>query len=167
MKHKKTVGDFSLWEQFRHSIKPLSPKHKEALPSPQEKHAPKRLQNRPKIEKTLEISLSISPSSETFDFSIQKLLRIRKVCIEARLDLHGYTRQEAAVVLQRFINTAQDRGYEWILVITGKGDRQNPQTLRKLVPYWLNQMPQIVGYGSAKHRDGGEGAYYVKIRKKR
>lgn len=97
---------------------------------------------------------------------------------EARIDLHGMTLAEAHPELIRFILNAQDRGLRLVLVITGKGkvrDDTGPipvrtGVLRHQVPAWLHQMPLgpvVQQVAPAHYRHGGEGAYYVYLRRAR
>lgn len=48
-------------------------------------------------------------------------VRAGKITIDARLDLHGDTVDQARARVQAFVLGAVDRGYRCILVITGKG----------------------------------------------
>lgn len=93
---------------------------------------------------------------------------------EARLDLHGMTLAEAHPELMHFILSSQAAGKRLVLVITGKGRGEHgplptrPGALRHNVPIWLHQMPlaPIVQQVQAAHlRHGGEGAYYVYLRR--
>jgi len=176
MVKKRQVQDLNLWEQFRHTIKPLDEKHRQTIIEPVTPNVPSPYFKMDSLRSPSHSYISrgehnpfrddlIAPSTILSDRDIRKQLRVKKVCVEARLDLHGFTRQEALLKLQRFIVEAQQRRHEWILIITGKGQSDNPHTLRKLVPLWLEQISQVNGYASAKQRDGGNGAYYVRIRK--
>jgi DNA-nicking Smr family endonuclease len=94
--------------------------------------------------------------------SLEKLKR-GKMRPEARLDLHGHTRDDAFAALSRFIVASQTRGVRVALVITGRSG-----ILREEVPRWLtvtSLRPRILGVAEAKPRDGGAGALYVMIRK--
>lgn len=93
---------------------------------------------------------------------------------EARLDLHGMTLAVAQPELQDFILSCHARGMRLVLVITGKGRGDHgplptrPGALRHHVPIWLQQPPlsRVVMQANAAHlRHGGEGAYYVYLRK--
>ena len=88
------------------------------------------------------------------------------------------TLQQAHPELVRFILTAQTRGLRLVLVITGKGQREDPYdpmprrrgVLKSQVPLWLRTPPvaQAVLQVSEAHRShGGEGAYYVYLRRRR
>ncbi len=101
-----------------------------------------------------------------------------KLIPEARIDLHGLTLAEAHPELNRFIMTSYARGLRLVLVITGKGSKEDPYdpaprrrgVLKVQVPIWLKMAPlaQIVLQTSPAHiRHGGEGAYYVYLRRNR
>lgn len=90
--------------------------------------------------------------------------------IEGRLDLHGMTQDAAHAQLIAFVCRAWDAGKRCVLVITGKGGRTGPGVLRREVPRWLNQAPlreRIIGISQARQKDGGDGALYVLIRRRR
>jgi DNA-nicking Smr family endonuclease len=97
---------------------------------------------------------------------------------QARLDLHGMTRERAHPALTGFILRAQAEGKRLVLVITGKGkDRDDggpiPERagiLRHSVPQWLAQPPlaqAVLQVSPAHARHGGGGAYYVYLRRRR
>ena len=97
-----------------------------------------------------------------------------KLAPEARLDLHGMTLAVAHPELIRFILSCHDNGHRLVLVITGKGKGDHgplptrPGALRHQVPHWLH-MPPLSGIVQqvtpAHYRHGGEGAYYVYLRR--
>lgn len=100
--------------------------------------------------------------------------------IEARIDLHGMRQKEAHEALRRFLISAQSRGHRNVLVITGKGSArrsddpwwqstEEPGVLRRLVPQWLMRAdlrPLIIGVETAHRSHGGEGALYVRLKRK-
>lgn len=171
---KKGVKDQALWEHLRNSIIPLKDKYRHTIfpvgettlktHHIQESRVKSHFENQ-LLDLSLDVSSFPGQQSHSMGQSHRKKIRVRKVCIEARLDLHGLTRASALEILQRFVVQAQLRGHEWILVITGKGRDENPATLRKLLPQWLDQISQVGGYAPAKPKDGGSGAYYVRIRR--
>jgi DNA-nicking Smr family endonuclease len=101
-------------------------------------------------------------------------LRRGQMKLEAYLDLHGLRQSEAQAQLTRFLTDAHHAGRRCVLVITGKGTR-NPQTgeegvLRRMVPFWLEMpplSPLILSHCPARQKDGGDGAVYVLLRRKR
>ena len=95
-----------------------------------------------------------------------------KVVIEGRLDLHGMIQTEAYRQLLGFLERAYFYGKRTVLIITGKGSTQNGEIgiLRQAVPRWLNEQPikgWIRGFDYATPSDGGEGALYILLRRRR
>lgn len=98
--------------------------------------------------------------------------------VAARIDLHGMRQHQAHDALMRFILDAHANDARLVLVITGKGksgrdDRVMSErevgVLRRIVPHWLSEpsLRQVVlGYEGASIRHGGEGAIYVRLRKR-
>lgn len=97
---------------------------------------------------------------------------------EGRIDLHGMTMAEAHPELIAFILGAQAVGKRLVLVITGKGrqrDDGGPMparqgVLRHQVPQWLSLPPlssAVLQITPAHIRHGGDGAYYVYLRRHR
>ena len=93
---------------------------------------------------------------------------------QARLDLHGMTLAEAHPELIHFILSARARGLRLVLVITGKGRGDHgplptrPGALRHHVPIWTRAAPlnaAVQQIKAAHHCHGGEGAYYVYLRR--
>ena len=115
------------------------------------------------------------------DRSTEKRVRRGKLDLDARIDLHGLTQDQALSSLTHFLRMAWSEGYRNVLVITGKGishrEREGdpweypekPGVLRRKLPEWLGnpQLSQWVsGYSSAHTRHGGAGAFYVTLRVK-
>lgn len=112
-------------------------------------------------------------------------LRRGRLAIEDRLDLHGLTRAEAHGALAAFVRRCHAADRRLVLVITGKGggsggggpwsDESRPGrpgdgVLRRSVPRWLADPPLrgiIAAIHPAHPRDGGAGALYVLLRRRR
>ena len=106
-----------------------------------------------------------------------KKIRIEKI---KRIDLHGYTLEEANKAIETFIKKCFDNNVTKIIVITGKGLRSknisNPYLSKDLsilkysVPEFietnnfLNKM--IIEMADAKIEDGGSGAFYIFLKNK-
>jgi DNA-nicking Smr family endonuclease len=97
-----------------------------------------------------------------------------------KLDLHGFSLEEANKKVLKFINDSYDRGYKKLLVITGKGLRsnfdKNPYFSRDLnilknsVPDFIKNheiSKKITKIAKATIKDGGEGAIYIFLKKTR
>ena len=91
--------------------------------------------------------------------------------VEATLDLHGHTQDEAHAALGAFLAAAEARALRCVLVITGKGlTKVTGGVLRNQVPRWLNEpanRARILAFDYAQPRHGGLGALYVLMRRKR
>ncbi len=99
-------------------------------------------------------------------------LRRGQLAIDARLDLHGMIQQEAFRALSLFLEESQESGARCVLVITGKGLKPDGSTgvLRDALPGWLNRVelrPLVLALSHAQPRDGGQGAFYVLLRRNR
>ncbi len=125
--------------------------------------------------------LSKSPPLSDFDKRKARKLGSGQIAIDARIDLHGLRQSEAHAALRRFLYSAYSQGHRWVLVITGKGARQNrdrddepwtiapiePGVLKRNVPGWLSEPDLraiVVSFKTASARHGGEGALYVQVR---
>jgi DNA-nicking Smr family endonuclease len=125
-----------------------------------------------------------NPLLSTIDPRKLKKLAKGRTDIEARLDLHGLRQSDAHADLRRFLRHCYDRGLKHVLIITGKGrsedhaaipysetlDRPLRGVLRRNVPQWLAEPDLraiVVGFTSASTRHGGDGAFYVELRRKR
>jgi len=89
---------------------------------------------------------------------------------EARVDLHGMTQSQAHAELNNFIAECRMADCRTVLVITGKGSVREGGVLRRMVPHWLNQPPlreMVIAIEQATPRDGGAGAYYLLLRRRR
>jgi DNA-nicking Smr family endonuclease len=105
----------------------------------------------------------------------RKLVRERER-IDATIDLHGMRQADAEIALRGFIRAAAGRGDRNVLVITGKGLRsattnryETPGVLRQAVPRWLggrDLAPLIGGWSHASREHGGEGALYVRLKRR-
>ena len=89
--------------------------------------------------------------------------------IDDRLDLHGMTEAIAHRALLKFVSAAHFSSYRTLLIITGKGTA-GQGVLRRKVPHWLKEPPladKILAITEASPKDGGSGALYVRMRRKR
>ena len=96
-----------------------------------------------------------------------------------KLDLHGFSLNEANKEVKKFIIESFNKGYKKLLIITGKGTRSkshnNPYLSEKLsilqnsVPEYINSddmlVEKITKISKASLEDGGAGAIYVFLKK--
>ncbi|HRY26847.1 MAG: Smr/MutS family protein [Geminicoccaceae bacterium] len=110
------------------------------------------------------------PASHGIDRRTLQRLGRGLVPIDARLDLHGMTQEEAHRHLGFFLAHHQRRGARCILVITGIGERSTGGILRTMTPRWLAEPPnaqRVIAHAPAQRHHGGAGALYVLLRRLR
>ena len=96
-----------------------------------------------------------------------------------KLDLHGLSLNEANKIVKKFVIQSFEEGYRKLLIITGKGLRskihKNPylseqmNVLKHSVPEFIKNdedlLEKISSISTADLKDGGEGAFYIFLRK--
>tara|TARA_Y100000389_G_C17338282_1_gene451856 strand:+ start:387 stop:902 length:516 start_codon:yes stop_codon:yes gene_type:complete len=111
------------------------------------------------------------------DFVHKKNIRYEKI---KKIDLHGYTIEEANNAIEQFIQKSFDENVTKIIVITGKGLRskniENPYLSKDLsilkysVPEYIESNKRltqlIIETTDAKIEDGGSGAFYIYLKNK-
>ena len=103
--------------------------------------------------------------------------KIKKKIIK-KIDLHGFSLENANKVTEEFITQSFEEGINKIIVITGKGLRskndENPYISKNLsilkysVPEFIkssvNLMKIIKNINEADIEDGGKGAFYIYLK---
>ncbi len=166
----KPETDKAVWRSVTSDVKPLRgrgkpaavPAHKDSGASTTRPTAPKSLpSNRPTA--TAPLPLGRAPG---VDRRTAERLRRGQMPLEARLDLHGHSRESAHTALNGFLAAAWETGRRAVLIVTGKGQG----ILKDAVPRWLNEQPnrgRILLVAQAQPKDGGGGALYVLLRRRR
>jgi len=97
------------------------------------------------------------------------------------IDLHGYSLDDANLAIKDFITKSYKSGINKLIVVTGKGlhsdQDKDPYVSKKLgilkysVPEYIKNnfelMEVINSMEKAKIEDGGEGAFYIYLKKKK
>jgi DNA-nicking Smr family endonuclease len=109
--------------------------------------------------------------------NLKRKLQRGRIDIDGTIDLHGMRQAEAHAALSRFVHARAARGDRTILVITGKGLKKlgrdaatiiDTGVLRTMLPIWLGEpalAPLVAGWDAAAQGHGGEGAFYVRLRR--
>ena len=111
------------------------------------------------------------------DSDHKKNIRYEKI---KKIDLHGYTIEEANKAIEQFIQKCFEESVTKIIVITGKGLRsknvENPYRSKDLsilkysVPEFIEKNKSltrlIIENTDAKIEDGGSGAFYIYLKNK-
>ncbi len=97
-------------------------------------------------------------------------LRQGNFAVQAHLDLHGMTRQEARPLVESFIVDARARRRRCVLIVHGRGLNSKDQipVLKESLRVWLAKGRigrSVLAFCSARPSDGGAGAVYVLLRK--
>lgn len=85
--------------------------------------------------------------------------------VDAVLDLHGRTTDEARQVLSHFLLNCQEQAIRHVLIIHGKGRDCHKPVLKNKLNHWLRQTEQVLAFCSASAKDGRSGALYVLLRR--
>ena len=112
--------------------------------------------------------------NKDFGFNKEKIFKTK------RIDLHGFTLEQANITIKKFINDAFINHTSKIIVVTGKGlhsdVEKDPYVSRDLsilkysVRDHINNDPElmkkIIEIKDAEVEDGGSGAFYIFLKKK-
>jgi len=108
-------------------------------------------------------------------------LKKEKRFITKSIDLHGYTLEEANKSIHDFINKCYEDNINKLIVVTGKGlhsnNEKNPYISKELsilkysVPEFIKKnvdlVKKILEIKSANIEDGGDGAFYIYLKRKK
>ncbi|MCO6384179.1 Smr/MutS family protein [Oceanicola sp. 502str15] len=182
-----SAEDEALWRKVVAKATPLTKSRPKADPMP------KRVVHEPEpkpafvprpfsVGETAQPKPSATPKpnhTPTMDRKAFNRMKRGKLKPEGRIDLHGMTLAEAHPRLVRFVHGASADGKRLVLVITGKGRTRpddegpipsRPGVLRRQVPDWLSRPPLsalVLEVTPASLRHGGDGAFYVYLRRAR
>lgn len=107
-----------------------------------------------------------------FDARILKRLRRGEFAYQAMIDLHGMSAAAARVEVERFVLRAVAQGQRVVLIVHGRGrnSKDNVPVLKERLKSWLARGRigrATLAFTSARPADGGTGALYVLLRRRR
>ena len=119
-------------------------------------------------------------SKETLPNKDNKSIK-EKNFVTKSIDLHGYTLEEANKSIQDFINKSYEDNINKLIVVTGKGlhsnNEKDPYVSKELsilkysVPEFIKKnidlVKKISEIKSANIEDGGDGAFYIYLKRKK
>lgn len=174
MKNKLDPQDSALFRRAMQGVKPLKAGPARAAPQPPTSSPRKQpVQVKPLAEDPFSDYETLDPvgSEDSLSFarsgiSARFLRRLQRgdKGIEASLDLHGKTIEEARQVLYQFLLQCQAAGRKQVLIVHGKGRFGNKPILKNKLNHWLRQTELVLAFCSAKLKDGGTGAVYVLLK---
>jgi DNA-nicking Smr family endonuclease len=154
---RPSAEESALWRTAMRAVHPRRPAPSAPLEQKENPPAP--------------VAAPVEPRGTGLDRRSAQRLKRGQMAIEARLDLHGLTQDEAHRALHRFIARMHEEGRRAVLIITGKGARDGVGgVLRQGVPRWLAEpacRASILAVEEAQSRHGGGGALYVLLRRRR
>ncbi|KUI98421.1 DNA endonuclease SmrA [Vibrio sp. MEBiC08052] len=171
--------DFELFQQMMEDVKPLKHDTAELKKDLQvtdahlaRQDAAMKLEQHESDYLSLEHAPQIKPH-DLIEFKrsgvqdgVYRKLRLGKYPIQARLDLHRKTLEQARDEIVKFLRQCMRMDIRTVLIIHGKGEHSNPPALMKsYVSYWLPQIDEVQCIHSAQRFHGGSGALYVLLRK--
>lgn len=108
--------------------------------------------------------------ADGIDRRLLKRLRAGEYAVQAHIDLHGATREEARERVARFIVDSRRAGRRCLLIVHGRGNHSKDQipVLKLAVRSWLERGHigrSVLAFATARPVDGGAGAVYVLLRR--
>lgn len=190
---KPRADELELWRKVARTTDRRAPLKPRYDPEPEKKSVPDTPEKRPIPEFRIgekadsgapghdlqsALSARLAGQGVRMDAKAFRHLKRGKLTPEARIDLHGMTLAEAHPALNGFILQSHALGRRLVLVITGKGKRPRDHgpiptrhgVLRHQVPQWLRMAPLaplVLQVTEAARNHGGEGAYYVYLRRRK
>lgn len=166
-----TPEDAELWRFVTRNVNPYHgarhPTEDAPAAEPVHKPAVARIVEAPRPQAPLP-ALKVGKVAD-MDRRTARRLKRGELPVDGRLDLHNFTLEQAHGALTGFIRGAYGRGARCVVVVTGKG-KSGEGKIRRETPLWLNQAtlrPLVLAVTEARTHDGGSGAFYVLLKRKR
>ena len=120
----------------------------------------------PALVETGEELLFVRPGIQ---HTVLERLRRGHFSIKAELDLHGMIVRVARVEVANFLHECQEHNIRCARIVHGKGygSWQKQPILKSKLNRWLQQRDEVLAFCSARQSDGGTGAIYVLIKRRR
>lgn len=178
MKHE----DKQLFEQEMKDVRPLKARVAEVPKRPRDKAEPGVAYRRAAAQQTVEGDGNFLTTGFVEFVHPQEVLSFKRggvqngvflklqhggYPIEATLDLHLMSLEEAREQVFHFIHDCLRYEVRTALINHGKGSRskESPAMIKSYVARWLPQFHEIMAFHSAQGFHGGTGAVYVLLRK--
>ena len=112
----------------------------------------------------------IEGAARGLDRHVLRRLRRGEFAVQAHVDLHGLTRDEARAELEAFLQRSRQAGKRCVLVVHGRGLHSKDQVpiLKEALKRWMATArfaDHVLAFATARPHDGGLGAVYVLLRR--
>ena len=178
-KKKPKTTDLDDLTLFQEAVEGIEPLQQDKAPPFRKSRRPEPLPPEPESKQTL-VTLSLAdmdietPEELLFvqpglQKRVVKNLQKGRIPPTDTIDLHGLRVKQAKPIFTRFLKQAQQRQLRCILIIHGKGRESADQqpVLKQKTNQWLRQFPFVLAFCSAAYFDGGTGATYVLLSRKK
>lgn len=169
--------DKLVWNKYIQNVIPLK---KESSPREVQVQEPHLKQPSTIVKASLPIPVRVSTASSPLKpkrISLRSRT-VKKLNLQAVLDLHGFTENQAYYQVIDFLKRSQAAGLREVLIITGKGhfsshschsaNSKGLGVLKKALPRWIQEDPLdkiVFEYATSPQKHGGEGATYLFLRR--
>lgn len=174
--------DEGLYAEAMHDVEPLSRRKELATPAYKPRPLLKEMDEDKLVMRQLD---ELVHGDVPFDFAdtdeyieavaagidrrLVRKLRRGEYALQAHLDLHGLTREQARVQVANFVQKCHQQGKRCVLIVHGRGMRSagNIPILKNKLAAWLTRGAigrKVLAFTSARPYDGGTGAVYVLLR---
>ncbi len=169
-------NDLTLFQEAVQGIEPLQqdkapPFHKSRRPEPlpPEPESITRPDTSPLADMDIETTEELLFVQPGIQKRVIKNLQKGRIPPADSLDLHGLRVKQAQPIFTRFLKQAQHKQLRCVLIIHGKGRESADQqpVLKQKTNQWLRQFPFVLAFCSAAYFDGGTGATYVLLSRKK
>lgn len=166
--------DLDAFHQAVQGTKPLkSDKTRISSPIPAKNPLPRHLrQERESLSLNESLELDSVQSEEFIAWKqagisnkILRNLRKGQYNVEATLDLHGYTVDQAKTEVDGFLQQCLHERIRVALIIHGKGHHSQMPILKNKLNHWLRGLASVLAFCSAAPSHGSRGAIYVLLKR--
>jgi DNA-nicking Smr family endonuclease len=181
-----TVDPDALFREAMADVRPLDPRARERRegPSPAADGRPVTPPDAEALAELCDLVAGSAPFDLTqtdehvegavvgLDPRLLRRVRAGEFAYQAHLDLHGMTADEARPAVETFLAEAYRAGKRCVLIVHGRGLNSKDQVpvLKSRLTSWLarGQFARLIlAFTSARPCDGGAGALYVVLRRRR
>lgn len=143
----------------------LAPRKPKRLPPPRESLAEPLISDETLALAPVGSEDSLSYKHASVSHKILRNLRKGQYNVDAQLDLHGLTVEQAKQAVDQFLQSCMQQQVRVALIIHGKGRFRELPILKNKLNHWLRSLDVVLAFCSAGATHGSRGAVYVLLKK--